>query len=146
MPGVGVSGLFDISTFANPNALALLTGGIGGAGEIGMRGDKSGIGVTSGMPRPSPCSVLEYADTGMERVDSKLCFGVRWLGTWSKLWRGGVGWSDIGHPVSFSACISANLALLSYKLAHPSFGDSARKLQTFAWPQPNHAHSQPPSF
>lgn len=118
MPGVGVIGLFSTGTLPSPNALALLMDGIGGAGEAGVRGERSGVGVISGMPRPSPCSVLEYADAGMERVDSKLCFGVRWLGTWSKLWRGGVGWSGIGHPVSFSACISANLALLWHKLAH----------------------------
>lgn len=85
MPGVGVIGLFNIGTLPNPNALALLMGGIGGAGEAGVRGERSGVGVISGMPRPSPCSVLEYADSGMERVDSKLCFGVRWLGIWSKL-------------------------------------------------------------
>ena len=112
MPEVGVTGLFSIGTLPSPNALALLKGGIGGAGEAGVRGERSGVGVISAMLRPSPCSVLEYADAGTERVDSKLCFGVRWLGTWSKLWRGGVGWSGVGHPVSFSACISANLALL----------------------------------
>lgn len=54
-----MTGLFSIVTLPSPNALALLMGGSGGAGEAGVRGVRSGVGVISGMPRPSLCSVLE---------------------------------------------------------------------------------------